>query len=105
MASSDLDTLVTKFGRQLRLERLLDDANGRALLMNSAESAKAVVDAYAPNAPEAIANEAVVRLASWLFDGLGTVNDAMKAPNILRASGAEALIARYRTRRGRIVGE
>ena len=57
-----------------------------------------IVTRYAPNAPDSTANEAVVRVASYLFDqpnaGRG-VNHA----NAFRNSGAQSLLAPYRAQR------
>ncbi len=66
-------------------------------------TARAMVTTYAPDAPDAIANEAYVRLAGWLYD-----QDPSGAnpggPNALRASGAASLLATYRVRRGGVIG-
>ena len=59
------------------------------------------VGLYAPSAPDAIANEAVVRLAGYLYDqpnvgGRGTTN-------ALRNSGATALLAQWRVQRATLL--
>ena len=62
-------------------------------------SSTASVDDYAPNAPEAIANEAVIRLAGWLYDAVpGRVST-----DPMGASGARALLAPFRDRTIRFI--
>ena len=65
-------------------------------------TARTLVEAYAPDAPEAIANEAYVRLAGWLYD-----SDPSGAnpggPAAMRASGAAALLGQFRVRRGGLI--
>lgn len=60
-------------------------------------AAVAMVEKYAPDAPEAVQNEATVRLAAYLYDtreGRGVVNP-------LASSGAQAMLAPYRVKRAR----
>ena len=63
-------------------------------------TARAMVVKFAPDAPDAIHNEAYVRLAGWLYDmdpsGPGNAN-------ALRASGAAALLGPYRERRAGLI--
>ncbi len=76
--------------------------------------ATALVDRHAPGAPEAIANEAAIRTAGWLFGSppaltahrsIEAGGDAVKieprnpAASALRASGAAALLSPWRIRR------
>ena len=51
---------------------------------------------YAPDAPDAIANEASVRLAGYLFDA---PNVSPQGTNALRNSGAQAMLALWRVQR------
>ena len=57
-------------------------------------SATALVESYAPNAPEAIQNEAVIRVGGYLFDS--PPGGSMRFANPLADSGAQALLARFR---------
>ena len=57
-------------------------------------SATALVESYAPNAPEAIQNEAVIRVGGFLFDS--PPGASMRFANPLGDSGAQALLARFR---------
>lgn len=68
---------------------------------------------FAPDAPEETANEAVIRMAGWLWErrsGLGAVSSAEGvtilplpgAPSALRASGAAAILAPHRSHRAGI---
>lgn len=54
-----------------------------------------LVEVYAPDAPEAVQNEAAIRLAAWLFDAVPgrTTADA------LGQSGARSILAPFRVRR------
>lgn len=76
------------------------------------ESASALVERFAPDAPSAIRNEAVVRLSGWLFARVprpvqSVSTGAIKldfreryfAPDGMRNSGARALLTPWRTRR------
>lgn len=72
-----------------------------AVVLNRiADTAMRMVEDFAPSAPDAISNEAYVRLAGWLYDtdpsGRGV------PPNALRASGAAALLGPYRKTRGQV---
>ena len=63
----------------------------------------AMVETYAPGAPEAIRDEAVVRLAGWLYDSDPSGATA-GGPQALRSSGAASLLGPYRIRRGGLIG-
>ena len=56
-------------------------------------AATEVVKVYGPTAPDAVHNEAVVRLASFLYDMGGTDRQSQ---NPLQQSGAAALLSRWR---------
>ena len=58
-------------------------------------SATAMVESYAELAPSAVQNEAVVRLAGWLWDS----PPSRSFGNPMDSSGARAILAPYRTRR------
>ena len=57
-------------------------------------SATALVESYAPDAPEAIQNEAVIRVGGFLYDS--PPGASMRFANPLGDSGAQALLARFR---------
>ena len=59
------------------------------------DSASALVESYAPLAKTAVQNEAVVRLAGWLWD----TPPSRSFGNPMDSSGARAILAPYRTRR------
>ena len=65
------------------------------------EAASARIAEYAPGAPEAIANEAAKRFVGVLFD-LGP--SVSRSENLFRTSGAQALLAPWRTQRARKIG-
>ena len=61
------------------------------------------VTKYAPSSPEATANEAVVRLTSYLFDQpTSSRGDAYAAAG--RNSGAWSILMPYRIRRAGVIG-
>ena len=65
-------------------------------------TARALVEAYAPTAPDAIADEAFTRLAGWLYD-VDPSGVSPGGPNAMRSSGAAALLAPYRVRRAGVI--
>ncbi len=73
-----------------------------------------IVDDYAPEAPEAVANEAAIRLGGYLAQAdYGTIRDESLGPHsvtyqtnhamLFRTSGAMALLTRYRERRAAVI--
>lgn len=73
------------------------------------------VQAYAPNAPEALANEATIRFAGYLAQSdYGTIRTESVGPMtveyvtnhaaMFRNSGAEALLTRFKRRRAGAIG-
>ena len=56
------------------------------------------VGKYAPDAPEATANEAVIRLAGYLLDA-PTAGRGSSYANVLHNSGAASILAPYRVHR------
>jgi len=66
-------------------------------------TARAMVVAYAPDAPDAIHNESYARLAGWLFDQDPTAR-APGGSSAMRSSGAAALLSPYKVRRGGLIG-
>lgn len=73
-----------------------------------------MVDDYAPEAPEAVANEAAIRLGGYLAQAdYGTIRDESLGPHsvswqmnhamMFRNSGAQALLTRYRARRAAVI--
>ncbi len=71
-----------------------DDSDIAAQLDRILETATELVSAVTIAAPQSVANEAAIRIASWLYD-----SDAASARNgdPLRASGAAQLLSRWRT--------
>ena len=73
-------------------------------LQTTLDYAKAEVESLAPNAPEAVKDQAVIRLAGYVYD-------APSAPagggysNALRNSGVLAMLARHRPLRAQPVGD
>lgn len=64
------------------------------------EVALSIVNDAAPNAPEAVSNEASIRLCGYLFDAPHFAARPMYA---FRNSGAEALLSRFVTRKALVV--
>lgn len=80
-------------------------------------AAAATVEGYAPSAPQALKNEAVIRFAGYLSQGTGgfgriasetigplSLTAVTNHADTFRRSGAAMLLSRYRRRRGGIVG-
>ena len=64
-------------------------------------AAQACVVDFAPGAPDAIHNAAAIRVTGWLYDAEPTDPAASR---VLAVSGAQALLAPYRTHRAGAVG-
>jgi len=71
-----------------------------AVLSFLAAAAAALVIDYAPKAPDAMHNAAVIRLAGWMFDADPTDSTVGRA---LQVSGAGPLLARWREQRAAAV--
>lgn len=56
----------------------------------------------APDAPEAVGKEAVIRMVGWLYEGPSGVS--MSNAGAWRRSGAEGLLARWTVRRAGVIG-
>ena len=78
------------------------------------EVAKALVERYAPAAPEAVQNEAAIRCAGWLFEqpsgaitresqGEISTSYAIASMSALRHSGAMGLLSVWKVRRGGVI--
>ena len=65
-------------------------------------TARAMVLEYAPGAPDAIHDEAYVRLAAWLYDA-DPSGSTPGGPQALRSSGAASLLSPYKVRRGGVI--
>ena len=64
-------------------------------------SATALVESYAPQAPESVQNEAVIRVGGYLFDS--PPGASMRFASPLADSGAQALLARFRIVRATLI--
>ena len=60
----------------------------------------AMVEKYAPDAPDVIQDEATIRIAGYLFDAPST---GRGTPNALRNSSASALLSPYRVQRADVL--
>ena len=78
------------------------------------ETAAALVERYAPGAPQAIRNEAVIRCAGWLrqaptygarseSEGEISTSFTPSATGALRASGAMGLLSSWKVRRAGVL--
>ena len=76
------------------------------------ETASALVERFAPDAPQAVRNEAVIRVAGWIHSReprptqgitVGGIRmdfrERFYSPDALRNSGARSLLTPWRTRR------
>ena len=82
--------------------RLGDTTEETAEATRILASVSALVLKHAPNAPDAIHSEAAVRAGGWLFDMPAAQRTA--AGDVLRNSGALALLLPYRTHRAGTTG-
>ena len=92
------------------LERVL--ATNPQLAARLHPVAVALVECYAPDAPEAVQNEAAIRCAAWLADqpaagirsittgDLATGFDMSRSLGALRHSGGMGLLSPWKVRRG-----
>ena len=97
---------LAQLAGDLRLGDGVADPTGPAavLLERIAATARVMVVDYAPNAPDAIHDEAFVRLAGWLYDA-DPSGSTPGGPTALRSSGAASLLGPYRVRRGGQIGK
>ena len=77
-----------------------ETAQAARLLSYAAEA----VTKHAPNAPDAVQNEAVIRLAAYLYDA-PTAASGPGFANALRNSGAAAMLLSHRVHRAGSVRE
>ena len=77
--------------------RLGDSAEEAADVARILATATALVVRHAPDAPDAIQSEAVVRVGGWLFDMPHAQRSA--SGDVLRNSGALALLLPWRVHR------
>ena len=66
-------------------------------------TARAMVLEFAPDAPDAIHDEAYVRLAGWLYDA-DPSGSTPGGPSALRSSGAAAILSPFKVRRAGVIG-
>lgn len=78
--------------------RLGDSAQETAEVTRLLATATAIVTKHAPDAPDAIQNEAVIRIAGYLYDAPGAASGAGYA-DAMRNSGAGSLLLPYRVHR------
>ena len=91
------------------------DPSDQARYLIVAETAAALVNDYAPDAPPALSNEAAIRFAGYLYGSdYGPVRSETIGPQaveyvtnhaaMFRNCGAAALLTRYRRRRAGSIG-
>lgn len=96
---------LAQLGADLRIGDGVTDPTGPqgVILARIAASAAAMVERFAPDAPEAIQNEAYVRLAGWLYDS-DPSGASPGGPAAMRASGAASILNPYKVRRAGKIG-
>ena len=96
---------ITQLAADLRIGDGVTPPTGAvlAVLARVSSTATAMVERYAPEAEEAVSNEAYVRLAGWLFDADPSGQNP-GGPAAMRSSGAASILGPYRTRRGGLIG-
>ena len=103
---------IAKLKRRVSGLRSADDAT----LSELGEAAAAVIEGYAPGAPQAVKDEALIRYAGYLqqappgsiqkIDAGGIELEFRQAPpaSSFQLSGAGALLTNWRVRRGGAIG-
>ena len=95
---------IAQLAADLRIGDGTTEPTGAVLvvLTRIAATATAMVTRYSPNAPDAIHNEAFVRLAGWLFDSDPSGSNP-GGPTAMRSSGAQSLLGPYKVRRAGVI--
>ena len=95
---------LAQLSADLRIGDGVTDPTGAqaVVLERIAATAAAMVQKYAPDAPDAIHNEALVRLAGWLYDADPSGQNP-GGPAAMRASGAASILSPYKVRRGGLI--
>ena len=96
---------LTQLAADLRIGDGTTEPTGAvAVLLGRIDAtAREMVLAFAPTAPDAIHNEAFVRLCGWLYDA-DPSGSTPGGPSALRSSGAAAILAPYKVRRAGRIG-
>lgn len=96
---------VTQLAADLRIgDGTTAPAGAVAVVLQRIDAtARALVVAYAPDAPDEIHDEAYVRLAGWLYDQDPSGSNP-GGPAAMRASGAASLLNSYKVRRAGLIG-
>ena len=76
------------------------DADRRAVWQRKLNTANEIVSRYAPNAPETVRDEAVIRFLGWLLAGRW---EGQADVSGLRSSGAAGLLETYRAKGVRVL--
>ena len=85
--------------------RIDDDAfeEARSQLTRNIAAAQALAERQAPDAPDAVKTEAIIRAVAYFFEG--AVPDGSQPAAIWRISGAAALLGPWTERRAGVIGE
>ena len=86
----------------------LDADNDDAGLQRHVDAATALVEAYAPSAPNAIKDEATLRATAYMYEDRGDLYadaEVARVPRsgVLRLSGAKAVLSPWRKQRALVV--
>ena len=93
---------------QVAADRLLGDGETNppeptlGTLTRYLAAATAIVENYAPNAPEGVQNTAASLIIGYLYDA--PISDSTRFSNALANSGAQAMLSRWQSQRVAIVG-
>ena len=87
---------------RLSVDGLDLDAAQTGVLERLAGVATALVESYAPEAPQAIKDESAIRVASYLYDSPPHVSN--QPQNAFVSSGAMALLSFWREQRAHRIG-
>lgn len=84
---------------EVKLALRIDGDDGDGVLTNNVAAAVERVNRDAPDVPQSVGTEAVIRFVGYLYDGLNVYS----TPDGWRHSGAEALIRPWAVRRAGVV--
>lgn len=86
----------------LKLALRIDGDEFDSALTRNLAAATELANRQAPDAPQSLKNEAVIRAVSWFHEGPGA--DEVSQAGIWRRCGAESLLSDWTPRRGGIIG-
>ena len=85
----------------VKLALRIDEDHSDAILSRNIAAALALARKQAPNAPESVGHEAIIRCVGWLYEGGGL---AIPDAGLWRRCGAQGLLRPWTKRRAGAIG-